>query len=178
MPKRKPGRPSKLETMARLVTESAATTKKRTQPGRTQRRKELALAAAVKELKDALPSSKRMSAAVSKSAQRIHDGEVYGALANGELDPKATPLDVMIEAMRQAYKLGGALMAAPFAEKAAPYVHGKINNIDLKQVPQQGQAMQGSEQSVQEIGLQRFLVDYIDVEDVTPKELPDGTESP
>lgn len=110
-----------------------------------------------------------------KHASRVLDGDVLGALRNGELDPNATPLDVMIQAMREAYKIGGAIMAAPFAKEAAPYVHGKVNNIDLKQTMQQGQAAQGSDQPVHDIGLHRFLVEYVDVEDVTPKEPTDGS---
>lgn len=112
-----------------------------------------------------------------RHASRVLDGEVLGALKNGELDPNATPLDVMIQAMREAYKIGGAIMAAPFAKEAAPYVHGKVNNIDLKQTMQQGQAAQGSDQPVHDIGLHRFLVEYVDVEDVTPKDPTDGSSN-
>jgi hypothetical protein len=49
-----------------------------------------------------------------------------------ELPCNATPLDVMIEAMRRAYQLGGPIAAFPFAEKAAPYLHAKISSIELK----------------------------------------------
>ncbi len=40
------------------------------------------------------------------------------------------PLEVMLEAMREAYKAGGAVAAAPFAKEAAPYVHPKRSAID------------------------------------------------
>lgn len=49
-----------------------------------------------------------------------------------ELPDNATPLDVMLMAMRRAYLLEGSLGAAPYAEKAAPYIHGKISTIELK----------------------------------------------
>jgi len=51
--------------------------------------------------------------------------------AGDELPENATPLDVMIMAMRSAYKLGGSLMAFPYAEKAAPYLHARIAQIQL-----------------------------------------------
>jgi hypothetical protein len=51
--------------------------------------------------------------------------------AGDELPENATPLDVMIMAMRSAYKLGGSLMAFPYAEKAAPYLHARIAQIAL-----------------------------------------------
>lgn len=41
-----------------------------------------------------------------------------------------TPLDILLEAMKEAYQQGGALMAAPWAKDAAPYVHPKLANID------------------------------------------------
>lgn len=109
-----------------------------------------------------------------KAAERILNGELLGQV-KGELHPDATPLDVMIEAMRQAYKIGGALAAASYAEKAAPYVHGKINPIDLKQVPRQTE--QGAETPVKDMGLHRFLVEYVDTIDVDAKEVPDGDAS-
>lgn len=49
-----------------------------------------------------------------------------------ELPPNATPLDILVMAMRRAYLIGGSIAAAPFAEKAAPYLHGKISSIELK----------------------------------------------
>lgn len=49
-----------------------------------------------------------------------------------ELPLNATPLDVLIMAMRRAYLLGGSIAAAPYAEKAAPFLHAKISSIELK----------------------------------------------
>ena len=49
-----------------------------------------------------------------------------------ELPDNATPLDVLLMAMRRAFLLGGSIYAAPYAEKAAPYLHGKISTIELK----------------------------------------------
>lgn len=160
------GRPTKAVTIAKTAMIMAEGMPRSTKANRRPPRKPLA------------ETPNKNEALVKKSrrhASRILDGGVLGALKNGDLDPNATPLDVMIEAMRQAYKIGGAIMAAPFAKEAAPYVHGKVNNIDLKQTMQQGQAMQGSDQPVHDIGLHRFLVEYVDVEDVTPKELTDGS---
>ncbi|MCL2887471.1 MAG: hypothetical protein FWF20_12005 [Betaproteobacteria bacterium] len=42
-----------------------------------------------------------------------------------------TPLEVMIEAMRDAYKEGGAVAAFGFAKDAAPYMHAKIAAMEL-----------------------------------------------
>lgn len=49
-----------------------------------------------------------------------------------ELPANATPLDVLIMAMRRAYVLGGSIAAAQYAEKAAPYLHAKISSVELK----------------------------------------------
>jgi hypothetical protein len=69
---------------------------------------------------------------------RIQKGDVL----TGNWDPKnepvpelpkhATPLDVLVEAMRRAYRLGGPIAASVYAEKAAPYLHAKISAIELK----------------------------------------------
>ncbi len=40
------------------------------------------------------------------------------------------PLDVMLEAMRAAYKKGGAAAAFDFAKDAAPYLHAKLSSIE------------------------------------------------
>lgn len=42
-----------------------------------------------------------------------------------------TPLEVMIEAMRNAYETGGAIEAFPYAKDAAPYMHAKISAMEL-----------------------------------------------
>lgn len=49
-----------------------------------------------------------------------------------ELPKGTTPLEVMVEAMRVAYRVSGPLGAFPFAEKAAPYIHAKIGSLELK----------------------------------------------
>lgn len=43
-----------------------------------------------------------------------------------------TPLEVMIKAMREAYNKGGAIAAFNLAKDCAPYMHARINSIDLK----------------------------------------------
>jgi hypothetical protein len=73
-----------------------------------------------------------------EAAARINAG---GAIDGGwdgldearkNLPRTATPLDVMIEAMRRAYYLGGPVAAFPFAKEAAPYLHARISSIELK----------------------------------------------
>lgn len=49
------------------------------------------------------------------------------ALAEG-----VTPLDVMLQAMREAYAIGGAKAAHPFAKEAAPYVHPRLAALMAK----------------------------------------------
>ncbi len=162
------GRPSKIAQVARMVARmDALPAVVKREPPRKKNPNETP--AEYRKRTNAPPTK--------KAAERILNGELLGALKNGELHPDATPLDVMIEAMRQAYKIGGAILAAPFAKEAAPYVHGKINNIDLKQTMQPTQAAQGGDTPVKGIGLHKFLVDYVDVEDVTPKDKPDGSSS-
>lgn len=41
-----------------------------------------------------------------------------------------TPLEVMLQAMREAHEKGGAEAAFPFAKDAAPYLHAKLSSID------------------------------------------------
>jgi hypothetical protein len=66
----------------------------------------------------------RVAAQKLVEAQRHHGGL--------ELPPGTTPLEVMVEAMRVAYRVSGPLGAFPFAEKAAPYIHAKIGSLELK----------------------------------------------
>jgi hypothetical protein len=40
------------------------------------------------------------------------------------------PLQVMLEAMQQTYKTGGAVAAVPFAQAAAPYIHPKLAAVE------------------------------------------------
>lgn len=44
----------------------------------------------------------------------------------------ATPLDILIGAMKEAYARGGYMAAASFAKEAAPYVHPKLSSIEAK----------------------------------------------
>lgn len=48
------------------------------------------------------------------------------------LPPNATPLDVMVLAMQEAFKEGGAKAAHPYAKDAAPYIHARIAQMELK----------------------------------------------
>lgn len=64
-----------------------------------------------------------------KVANEIAEGTRDLTEPEGELPPGATPLDVMMMAMRKAFKVGGSLAAAPYAEKCAPYIHARLANI-------------------------------------------------
>lgn len=62
-------------------------------------------------------------------ANEIAEGKRLIKEVEGELPDNATPLDVMMMAMRAAFKVGGSLAAAPYAEKCAPYIHARLANI-------------------------------------------------
>jgi hypothetical protein len=62
-------------------------------------------------------------------ANEIAEGTRDLTEPEGELPAGATPLDVMMMAMRKAFKVGGSLAAAPYAEKCAPYIHARLANI-------------------------------------------------
>jgi len=80
-----------------------------------------------------------------------------------ELPDDATPLDVMVMAMRRAFMIGGSIHAAQYAEKAAPYMHGKISTVELKNTVRTG----GSG----ETGPVPFVVQFVDSDgDGHPKE--------
>lgn len=44
---------------------------------------------------------------------------------------KKLPLEIMLEAMEEAYKAGGAIEAFPIAEKVAPYLHPKMQAVEV-----------------------------------------------
>lgn len=75
-------------------------------------------------------ATQRSKAAAERLAEGIdvirNDGEPE------ELPPDATPLDVMVMAMRVAYRKGGAIAAQPYARDAAPYIHARIAQMELK----------------------------------------------
>lgn len=66
------------------------------------------------------------------AAERIAEGILVIEEEYGELPPEATPLDVMVMAMRVAYRKGGAIAAQPYARDAAPYMHARIAQMELK----------------------------------------------
>lgn len=90
-----------------------------------------------------------------KVAALIAAGRRLAEKAGEPLPLDATPLDVMIMAMREAYAVGGSLMAFPYAEKAAPYLHARISSIELKAPPPP--ANTGDKDDVP-------LVEFVDVE--------------
>lgn len=53
-------------------------------------------------------------------------------IAARALNEGKTPLEIMLEGMREAYKAGGPLAAMPFAKEAAPYVHPKLSSVAAK----------------------------------------------
>lgn len=68
-----------------------------------------------------------------KVADEIAEGKRFIEEHDGsDLPADATPLDVMLMAMRKAYKLGGSIAATPYAEKCAPYIHARIAQMELK----------------------------------------------
>lgn len=101
-----------------------------------------------------------------KRSREIADGILSGnrKVANRvyeKLPDDATPLDVMIMAMREAYEVGGSLMAFPYAEKAAPYLHARITSITL----QNPTVVQNADGTVTPTGVDQrkgFLVEFID----------------
>lgn len=65
-------------------------------------------------------------------ANLIAEGKRY-ILDGGQPLPKdATPLDVMLAAMRAAYDRAGPEVASQFAAMAAPYLHAKIAQMELR----------------------------------------------
>jgi hypothetical protein len=69
--------------------------------------------------------------ASSTLARDILEGKRIIKEVGDELPDDCAPLDVMLMAMRSAYKIGGSMMAFPYAEKAAPYLHARLANIEL-----------------------------------------------
>lgn len=82
------------------------------------------------------PKGSNSAAATRRSkavANAIAEGKRFLEEHDGtELPKDATPLDVMMMAMRKAYKLGGSIAATPYAEKCAPYIHARIAQMELK----------------------------------------------
>jgi heme oxygenase len=116
-----------------------------------------------------------VAAMEAKGAARRRSQAIADAYAAGtripppeeshELPDNATPLDVLIMAMRRAFLVGGSTHAAQFAEKAAPYMHGKISTIELKNAVRNPDGS-GTGQS----GPQPFVIEFVQAEDGRPKE--------
>lgn len=60
------------------------------------------------------------------------EGKLRRELTLRALKEGTTPLEVMLEAMKEAYEEGGAKAAMPFAKEAAPYLHPKLANVENK----------------------------------------------
>jgi hypothetical protein len=72
-----------------------------------------------------------------RGGKRANQGRKPGSLnkRTREIADRASkegisPLEVMIEAMRDAYEKGGAIAAFAFAKDAAPYLHPRISAIE------------------------------------------------
>jgi hypothetical protein len=70
----------------------------------------------------ARPGAGRKTGSVTKKTREIADKAAREGI---------TPLEVMIEAMREAYGKGGAIAAVPYARDAAPYMHPKISATEV-----------------------------------------------
>lgn len=70
--------------------------------------------------------------ASTKIAEEILKAERYILQDGDPLPDTATPLDIMMCAMRKAYREGGPIAAFPYAEKTAPYLHARIAQMELK----------------------------------------------
>lgn len=70
------------------------------------------------------------SGAGRKKTADTPEGQLRRELAIKALKEGTTPLEVMLEAMREAYEEGGAKAAMPFAKEAAPYLHPKLTSVD------------------------------------------------
>ncbi len=73
-----------------------------------------------------------------RGGQRLGAGRPAGAankktreIANRAAEQGVTPLEVMIEAMRDAYAQGGAAAAFMYAKDAAPYMHAKLASTEM-----------------------------------------------
>jgi hypothetical protein len=65
-----------------------------------------------------------------KKTKDTPEGKLRAELAMKALKEGTTPLEVMLEAMREAYQVGGALAAMPYAKEAAPYLHPKLSSVE------------------------------------------------
>lgn len=75
-------------------------------------------------------AAERSKSAANRLAQGMTYIEAHGEPE--ELHPDATPLDVMLMAMRVAYRLHGARAAHEYARDCAPYIHARIAQMELK----------------------------------------------
>lgn len=74
---------------------------------------------------------RRQGAGRKKSAD-TPEGQLRRELAIRALTEGKTPLEVMLEAMREAYQVGGAAAAFVFAKECAPFMHPKLSAVDAK----------------------------------------------
>jgi hypothetical protein len=65
-------------------------------------------------------------------AEEILECKRYVLQEGDPLPDSATPLDIMLCAMRTAYKRAGPEAATVYAVQAAPYLHARIAQMELK----------------------------------------------
>lgn len=123
-----------------------------------------ALKAATPRIKTAKDNPASTGGAAGVKSRKVADAYAAGTRKvpdeTFELEPDVTPLDVMLMAMHRAYVIGGSILAAEYAEKAAPYIHGKISSIELKNPMQSAPAKEGETASGD--GRIAFKVEFVD----------------
>mgnify|MGYP000879311221 CR=1 FL=1 len=62
-----------------------------------------------------------------KGSSNLRTARVAHALMNSG----KSPLEVMVEAMRKVYEESGPVAAVPYAKECAPYMHPKIQSIEI-----------------------------------------------
>ena len=71
----------------------------------------------------ARPGAGRPKGAASRKTREI---------ANKAMAEGITPLEVMLEAMREQYEAGNKIAAAQLAKDAAPYIHPRLQQVEQK----------------------------------------------
>lgn len=74
----------------------------------------------------------RREGAGRKKSADTPEGKLRRELAVRALTEGKTPLEVMLQAMREAYDQGGASAAFLYAKECAPFMHPKLSAVDAK----------------------------------------------
>lgn len=73
---------------------------------------------------------KRVGAGRKPTTRNVKKTAADAILARAEAGGK-TPIEIMLEAMDVAYKEGGAIIAFPFAQSCAPFMHPKMGSVEV-----------------------------------------------